>query len=290
MKVIKTDRSIALITCYFGKLPWYFDYFILSCQHNPTVDFIIVADDITCTKTLPQNVKLIIKSLNELSGLASEKLGFAIDVKCGYKLCDFKPAYGVIFSDILGGYDFWGHTDIDIIFGNIRDFITNELMENYDLISVRPDWLTGCFLLYKNIEKVNQLFRHSKDYKKVFCNDKHYCFDETNFAHDAFSEGKSYLEINTEIESMMHVVKKMEEIGYIKPFFDLYIIEGVPGKLKWEKGRMFYGNRYEVLLYHLIHFKKLCMPKSKILSIPNSFTISPSNIYHKQSKNRVNEF
>jgi hypothetical protein len=139
---------------------------------------------------------------------------------------------------------------------------------------------------------MNTLFLHSKDYKKVFTTDKHYCFDETNFAHQAFEQGKSYLEIDTEIESMMHVVKKMESQIYIKPFFDLYIIEGgCPGNLKWESGKLIYKNRFEVLLYHLIKFKNQFIPKREINHIPDSFSISPTKIYHfPKSKIIANEF
>lgn len=278
---MNTNKNIALIACYIGKLPWYFDYFVHSCAHNPTVDFYVVTDDGAYSKPLPANVRLIIKTLEDISLLASQRLGFPVNIKYGYKLCDFKPAYGLIFSDLLESYDFWGHCDIDIIFGNIREFITNELLDDYDLVSVRPDWLTGCFLLYKNEARINSLFTHSKDYRKVFENDRHYCFDETNFAHDAFSDGLSYLDIDTEIESMMHVVKKMETLNYVKPYFDLHIIEGLPGKLKWENGRMFYRGKYEILLYHMIHFKNLYQPKMTESTIPDRFSISPAKIYHK---------
>jgi len=279
---MNNKKSIALIICYFGKLPWYFNYFVHSCKYNPSVTFFIITDDtVYSNPSLPDNVKLIYKTLGKISLLASRKLGFEVNITHGYKLCDFKPAYGFIFSELLKGYAFWGHCDIDIIFGNIRNFITDELLENYDLVSVRHDWLSGCFLLYKNNDKLNTLFLHSKDYKKVFTSDKHYCFDETNFAHNAFTDGKTFNEINTEIESMTHVVKRLETEKQIKPFFDFYIIEGLPGKLKWESGKMFYKNKFEVLFYHLIYFKKQYISKRKINHIPDSFTISPTKIYHK---------
>jgi len=206
--MMKHQQSIALLVCYFGELPWYFDYFIHSCKFNPTVDFYIIIDDRNYAKPLPDNVKLIYKTMDEISLLATEKLGFEVNIAYSYKLCDFKPAYGFIFSDILGKYDFWGHGDIDVIYGNIREFITDELMEQYDLFSIQPRWLPGCFLLFRNSLKMNTLFKHSKDYKKVFTEHKHYCFDETNFTHHEFNEGMEYHEVPTEIESMTHVVKK----------------------------------------------------------------------------------
>lgn len=275
-------KSIAIIICYFGKLPWYFDYYVHSCKYNPQVDFYIITDDNTYSKKTPHNLRLIKTTLSDVSNLASNKLGFTVHIKDAYKLCDFKPTYGVIFSEILNKYDFWAFGDIDVIYGNIRNFITTDLLENYDLISVRPDWIPGCFLLFRNNEKMNKLYTFSKDYQKVLTSDIHYCFDETNFAHDAFTEGKSYQEISTEIESMMHVVKKLEQVNYIKPYFDLYIIEGIPGKLKWTSGKLTYRNRYEILLYHLIRLKKHFAPKIMPASIPNSFTISPTRIYHRR--------
>src|SRR5471030_363722 len=105
---MKPETSVALINCYFGKLPWYFDYFVHSCKYNPTIDFFIITDDRSRAAELPPNVKLIYKTLNDISLLASEKLGFAVNISYGYKLCDFKPAYGLIFSELLNGYDFWG--------------------------------------------------------------------------------------------------------------------------------------------------------------------------------------
>jgi len=279
---MKKEKRLALLTCYIGKLPWYFDYFVHSCRFNSSVDFYIISTDGTYKKPLPPNVKLIKKTLEDINLLAGEKLGFTVNINNGYKLCDFKPAYGLIFADLLTGYDFWGHCDVDIIFGNIRSFITDALLEEYDLISVRPDWIPGCFLLFKNTLKMNTLFMHSKHYKKVFSSNVHYCFDETNFAHEAFEEGKTYHEVATEIESMMHVVKKTEEAGYIKPYFDLHIVEGIPGKLKWENGVLTYRNKYEVLLYHLIRIKKKMRPMG-IDPIPDIFTISPTRIYHKKN-------
>lgn len=274
------NRSIAFITCYIGKLPWYFDYFVHTCSFNSSIDFIVISDDNTWLKPLPPNVKLLYATLHDLTQKASVQLGLRACIPNGYKLCDFKPAYGVIFGDLLAGYDFWGHCDIDIVFGDIREFITDQVLEAHDLVSVRHDWLTGCFLLYKNSPFVNNLFTYSPDHKKVFTTEKHYCFDETNFAHDAFTDGKTFEEIKTEIESMTHVVKKLEQQGRLNPFFDFLIIEGVPGKLRWENGKMYYRNKYEILFYHMIYFKRAYTPVKPFTRMPPAFSITPTKILH----------
>lgn len=122
------EKTIAIITCWYGSYPWHFPYFIHSCTFNPTIDFIII----TCNKenilSKPDNIKVIHKTKDEIIGTASKKLGFKANIDYPYKLCDFKPAYGFLFPEIIKGYDFWGHGDIDLVYGNIRDFMTEEVL------------------------------------------------------------------------------------------------------------------------------------------------------------------
>lgn len=273
--------KIALVICYMGKMPWYFKYFVQSCRYNPSVDFYIITDH-PIADDLPANVKPVYKSINDISELAEKKLGFEVNIKSGYKLCDFKPAYGFLFDDLLKDYDFWGHGDIDIVFGNIRYFISDEILENNDLVVVRHDYLTGYFQLFRNNEKMNTLFMRSKDYVRVMAEERHFCFDETNFKFDDFAEGKSPDEIPSEIESMMHVVKRAQAQNYIRAFFDFMVVEGVPGNIKWNKGELVFKKRFEILLYHMIHFKKRYNPKRGPRHVPDVFTISTKRIYHGQ--------
>ena len=281
------SKKIAIIVCYSGKLPWYFHYFTHSCAYNPGVDFLIITDDDSYKRLLPKNVRLVYKTLSDISKIAARKLGFPVSLDRGYKLCDFKPVYGLLFSEMLSGYTFWGHGDIDVIYGDIRAFLTDDLLDSYDLISVRPDWITGCFLLFRNTPFMNSLFVESKDYRMVLTNDKYLNFDEAGFGQDAFSEGKTYEEVETGIESMMHVVKKMEKAGRLRAYFDLHIIEGTPGKLKWQQGKLTYKGMYEALLYHMIFFKKNYSRNSRDRELPDTFTISPTRIYHRHKRKSI---
>jgi hypothetical protein len=272
--------KIALVICYTGEMPWYFKYFVHSCRYNPTVDFYIITDH-RIDDGLPPNVRPVYRSLNDISELATKKLGFEVNIKSGYKLCDFKPAYGFLFDDLLKDYDFWGHGDIDVVFGNIRYFISDDILANNDLVVVRHDFLTGYFQLFRNNEKMNTLFMRSKDYVRVMTEEKHFCFDETNFKFHDFAEGKSPDEIPSEIESMMHVVKRAQIQNYIRAFFDFMVVEGVPGNIKWNKGELVFRKRFEILLYHMIHFKRTYNPRRGPRHIPDVFTISKKRIYHR---------
>ena len=92
-------KRIAMIVCYMGKLPWYFDYFAHSCGFNLYIDFYIITDDKSYKKSAPINLHFIYKTLDEINKTATEKLGFETHINNGYKLCDFKPAYGFLFPE-----------------------------------------------------------------------------------------------------------------------------------------------------------------------------------------------
>ncbi|HEU4470394.1 MAG TPA: DUF6625 family protein [Flavisolibacter sp.] len=274
---------IAVISCFFGDLPWYADYYFHSCGFNPSVDFFLITDADPGIK-LPGNVHIVQTTMDAIQQKASKKLGFEVSLAYAYKLCDLKPAYGLIFSDLLEGFDFWGHGDIDVIYGNIRGFMTRRLLQRYDVISVRPEYISGCFTLFRNNASISSLFMESKDYRKVFTETRHFCFDECNFLFNQLQQGVAIKELTSNIESMTHVVMRLAEEGRLRAYFDLHIIEGNPGRLRWQKGRLYYRESFEAMLYHLIRFKNLCLPHEKPLSLPHTFYIGPRRIYTKKSK------
>lgn len=274
------NKKIGLIYPFFGRLPWYFSYFIHSCKYNPAIHFIVITDN-DCVFRLPPNVVFIKKTLAEVKQIADQALDCDVAVEPQpFKFCDMRPAFGLIFHHWLKDFDFWGHGDTDVIFGDIQDFLTeNEMLESYDIISLRHDYLSSWFTLYRNCEKINTLFTQSKDYKKVFTTPKYFNFDETNFTFREFSSELPYDQIASEIESMTHLVKKLQQANEIRAYFDLHAIEGATGKTKWQHGKLIYRNRYEVLLYHLLELKKVYRPKRAPAQIPELFYISPTRIY-----------
>ena len=82
-----------------------------------------------------------------------------------YTLCQYKPAYGHIFADYIKEYTHWGYSDIDVVFGDLRRWITDEELTDYDIVSYtfgdqNIAYLRGQFTFHKNDpEKVNQLWR-----------------------------------------------------------------------------------------------------------------------------------
>jgi len=273
-------KKIIFIITYIGQFPWYFSYFLHSCRYNPTVDFIIFTDSNNISLELSSNVKIIPLTIEQIKFHAAKKLKFDVTIHSGYKLCDFRPAYGYIFFDYLKEYDFWGYCDIDVIFGNIRSFMTNELLNEYDVISARHDYLTGCFALFRNNSYFRELFMQSKDYRKVFTESRNFCFDETNYAFESFSKGFHYSQIPSEVESMTHVVRRLHEEKKLKAWFEFQIVEGFAGKMLWKQGTLIYRKVFEAMFYHLIHFKRIYTePLDLNKKIPDEFRIGKRKIY-----------
>lgn len=166
--------KIAMIVCWMGRLPDYFELWEYSCSKNSEYDFLVFTDHPQNSKF--DNVRFIKFSLNDFNELASKKLKIEVNVERPYKLCDFRPAYGVIFEDYLKEYNFWGHCDIDQIFGTIRNFVTDDILDKYEKINKN-----GHFVLYRNVKKINNLFKESGslfNYTEVFKSNENFAFDE----------------------------------------------------------------------------------------------------------------
>lgn len=168
---------IALVVPYFGTWPVWFPAFLQSCKYNPSIHWLLFTDCEIPAASYP-NVRFIPSTLQTLNTLASRKVGFDLTIEHPFKLCDLKPAYGLIFEDYLDAYDFWGHCDMDIVWGNIRAFITDDILEGYDIISTRKGKMSGHFTLYRNTAALKTLFTRDPEYRDIFCSLRHHAFDE----------------------------------------------------------------------------------------------------------------
>ncbi len=196
-------KKLVVIIPYFGSLPRIFKFWYQSALNNPTIDFLLFTDtDITEN----QNIHVIKLTFKDMQKKIQDCFDFPIALNQAYKLCDFRPAYGFIFADYIKPYDFWGFGDIDLIYGNIRDFITDKVLNNYDLIS---GW--GHLTFYKNNHECNTFFKKEiqgfQKYKDVFSTPKSCFFDEYN--HKGMGDLWKYL--------------YPQKVWDIKPFDDIRV-------------------------------------------------------------------
>lgn len=179
------NRTIIIIF-YFGSFPAYFPLFLKACGQNPTIRWKMYTDN-ERDNSWPQNVEYAYMSFEECQKLIQSKFPFEINLHSPKKLCDFKPFYGYILEDTISQYDFWGHCDLDLIFGDLDSFLKPEYLELYDKI-----FTLGHFTLYRNVPEVNRflLQSHAGRCKEVLQSSELTGFDEwgKNNVNDLFEK------------------------------------------------------------------------------------------------------
>lgn len=173
---INTDYKVVFLIPYFGRIPDYFELWAQSASNNPSFMFYIFSD-LPFDVEQYSNIKLFPMSFSQLRSRIQELMDFKIVLHSPYKLCDYKPAYGHIFSEFIKDFDFWGFCDVDLIFGRISDFITPDILSEYDKILFQ-----GHFSLMRNNDKMNMLYRRKlnnvQDYRFAFSTKLDCHFDE----------------------------------------------------------------------------------------------------------------
>lgn len=168
-------NKVCFICCYFGKLPNYFPFWLKSAERNPEFNWLLFTDDRT-EYLYPQNVHVVYLSFNDLVFNIKKKLGNHIRISDPYKLCDFRVAYGDIFSEYLKSYTHWGHCDLDLIWGDLSRFITDKELDAYDRL-----FQYGHCSIYRNTKEINRLYQvafSGLDSFVVFRAPYHFGFDE----------------------------------------------------------------------------------------------------------------
>ena len=270
-------EKIVLIVTFFGELPFYYPAFQWSCKFNPDIKWLIFSD---ChpPQNCPENIEFVNITVDGFCDLASQKLGFHVRLSSDflYKLCDFKPSFGVIYEDYIRDYDFWGHCDVDIIWGDIRSFINSSLLETYQIISSRPKRISGHFCLYRNQKDVNTVFLSMPKTVEGLKNYKSYAFlDE-----DYFSLYLQWLYNPTFLSRIKQAI-----VG--KPFIPIVywdqvlttsgkhqrqLYDNIDSTLLWEAGQTFHLDGTEMMY---LHFHEL---KNTLHEIDFSYEDTPQKI------------
>ena len=176
-------KTIGILALYFGKLPNNFKPWLESCRTNPTIQWLVFTDDKE-PFNYPENVKVHYVQFGEIAKRIADHYDFEINIDQPYKLTDYKVAYGDIFSDYLKEFDFWGFCDMDMIFGNIRKFIHDDLLDQYDKVLSN-----GHLTLFRNVSEINLLYQRPVNgrlaYKDVFSQPGFFHFDE--WGHDGIN-------------------------------------------------------------------------------------------------------
>jgi hypothetical protein len=141
----------------------YFRLFVESA-HLAGVDLAIVGHPVP-PFPLPPNVRHVDVTWNELVERVSDRMFDGIEPSqlkalLPYnKISGLKPAFAVLFPEVVKGYDWWGHLDKQMILGNLRHFLTPELLAFNDVLcGIDEELPWGPFTMYRNVKVVNDLF------------------------------------------------------------------------------------------------------------------------------------
>ncbi|WP_051671466.1 DUF6625 family protein [Oribacterium sp. P6A1] len=236
------NKRIAIIVAYFGKLPNCFMAWWTSALYNPEFEFWFFTDNVNINSE--GNITVKHMPFKDFTNIIQKNFDFKIECSSPYKLCDFRPAYGEIFKEDLKGYDGWGYCDIDLVYGNMQKFITDEMIEEYDKILI-----DGHTSIFKNNEHMNRLYRvqgvyPEYNYQEAFTTTDSCYFDEYRGMELKLIREKCKIYYNGSV--------------YInaeprKPVF--YGSNGRRAIGIWEQGNLFSvddnGVRHELLYFHV---------------------------------------
>lgn len=269
-------NEICIIGVYFGKFKNYFSLWLKSCEYNSTLDFYIFTD-VLYEGYRPNNVYFVNMTLTQLKSVASKKIDLDISLERPYKCCDLKPLYGVIFQDYIKSYKYWGHCDLDLIFGDIRFFLGKYNYSEYDKFLN-----LGHLSLYKNTDNVNHYYKMSGskcgDYTTVLLNDNSYAFDENDGIVQIYLQNELPLFYKRIFADISHIYRRFKLSGYCS-------LDGKDKNYKrqifyWEKGKVYraYYIKHQLFIeeYAYIHFK--CRPNFNVdfnIDEVDSFYVTP---------------
>lgn len=177
---MRSPPSILFIIPYFGKWPFWIPFFIESCRANPDINWLIISD-CESIPDLPANVEIRYSTFKGYCAFVSKRLGFDFSPSNPYKLCDLKPAYGYLHERDVGGYDYWGFSDLDLIYGNLRSYFSEERLNRFKFFSTHERRVSGHLCLLRNEPGMRELFWRIKDFKQRVQDLENHALDEGGF-------------------------------------------------------------------------------------------------------------
>ncbi|WP_310549957.1 DUF6625 family protein [Paenibacillus glufosinatiresistens] len=270
-------NRILLFVPYFGKLPEHFSLWLKSCEHNPAIDWLLFVDHPPAL-SLPPNVRIIEIGFHEFCAILAAKIPTPLTIDKPYKLCDFKPTYGFVFEEMLESYGYWGYCDIDLIFGNIRKFITDIILSECDKIL-----FYGHLTIYRNTPAINRLFMHPGgqiDYKEILADPECRFFDEHG-GMDPIVRSAGIRQYGNRI--FADISDKHKQLTLVESYNYKHQV------FYWEDGEVFreyLDDRYRMARrdsFAYIHFQKRKMRGIEPPNGPCSFYITPTGFALKNA-------
>lgn len=165
---------------YFGQWPEWIDLFVESCKWNPGVRWRFYTD---CREPANKadNVTYVRLSFADYKAWVRARLGVAFDPPAPYKLCDLRPCLAYVHERDVAGFPFFGYGDVDVIYGNIRRFYTDDVLARANVLSTHPERLAGHFAVLRNTRALRHAFERIPNYRALLEQPQHVSMDESHF-------------------------------------------------------------------------------------------------------------
>lgn len=146
------DPLKKLLVCpYFGELPPWMPQFMENIRHLKEQGYDFLID----------------QNLEGFKKRVKDKLGIDCPIIPGTgKVSDFRAVLGVLYADEIKGYDFYGHCDFDMVFGDVSKWFPDSELAELDVWSNHGTYICGPFTLYRNIESVDNLYLKYPNWKE----------------------------------------------------------------------------------------------------------------------------
>ena len=291
-------QTIGIALPYFGPFPEYAPLFFWTFGFNESVDLYLFTDQ-EYDGYLPGNVHVVKMSLEEFRRIAEDKMEMSVSLKYGYKVCDLKPMYGAILDDWLEGYDFWGFCDMDVLWGNIRAFASDEWLSETDLAAFRgKSYLSGAFQLYRNVPHVNDLYRLSPNVDQVVASESVQNFTEAGYKWTASPKTIEEIASAGGIVSMTDIAREADRNGTIRlktpywgtePSIRFHKYKYMKIDFKWDRGTLTRVEDLRDMMYcHMVYLKRENVFKFDMkMADPELFYIRPFGIEYIDSHQKM---
>jgi hypothetical protein len=209
---------------------------------------------------MPKNVEIVEMPKEEII----RRLETATDLKLGniggHKLCDFRPFFALAFADLLANYEFWGFCDIDIMFGNLCQLITEQFLDFSDGFTAHESQFAGHFTILRNTSAINESGFRIPQWRELCCDPTTRLMEEY-----AFSEAVSQISSLRIIRPLPLAQELQQPFARVGVTFDFsgniaYLQNTQAVIVKWETGRTHLiearSDSEEILYLHFMGLKQ----------------------------------
>lgn len=179
-----------MIAQWLGPFPPWMPCFLASCARIRSVRWLIF-HEAPPPSNPAANVEFVPLSREAFRQRSNQRLGISPPAELGYKLCDFKVTYGTLFGDFLGDSEYFGWTDLDLVYGDV-DRLLAPLLGGPDVLSFHRGMLSNHFCLMRNDPDHRQLYQRIPGWSEKLATSGYSALDDEHLTNLVRGRTRTY--------------------------------------------------------------------------------------------------